>query len=476
MKRFTTTFFLLMFLFGNAAFLLAEETSIKSNDGEEFDLTQPLTQENVIGAYFGYTNVGNQSYIGLRLEPDLNFGKLGIGLDIPVMFNVKDGKFRTDEYKDGVAWLRMIRSLSWGVKKQDPLYLKFGKLNGAYLGYGMLINNYLNSPSYEKRKVGAEIDYCYKDFIGIEALYSDFNMKSLNLLGVRPYIKPLNFTGIPIIKTLDIGLQYVTDHDKTGNVISTDLNSNHNTFLGSQGMNAYAMDMGITLINMRSARLVLFASGAMLQKNTNPAFMDSVAKRSTTTEFVEAAQNYKNGYGASAGIDFKFKFLGNMVRLDTRLERLWHSDYFIPQFFDVSYEINKDERIMSLINAKQMKGIYGYLGASVLDKIKVGGGLMLPDEISEANPALLRLDLDGSEIMDNIVLRGSYIKGGLTNLERAFTLDGNSLLYLRAGYKLYSFMMVGVDYRWTWAANSEGKYVPSSYWAPFVGFSLDLPF
>jgi hypothetical protein len=340
----------------------------------------------------------------------------------------------------------------------------------------MLINNYSNSISLDKRKIGIDLDYCYKDFLGVEILYSDVDIRSLNLLGVRPYIKPLAFTKIPIIKTFDIGFQYVTDRDNTGSMLSTDATANRNTFVGSAGVTGKAVDMGVTLLNMSMVRLVAFASAAMLDKNNNSLLNDSITSLSAPAELRAAAANYDNGYGISAGLDLKVKFLGNLLRLDSRLERLWYTDYFTPHFFDVAYEMDKNARIVSNVMAKQQKGIYGDLALIVLDKIRVSGGLMLPDQVDEGNPALIRATLDASKLSSSILLEGEYIKGGITKLEDAITLDDRSLFSVRAAYKVAKMLHVGVNYHWTWAANVQGKFIPTSYWEPYVGFKFDLDF
>ena len=458
-----------------SATLLLGCTHVFSAESGEFDLNEPMKESNTLGAYFGYTNIGGESFVGFDIMPELQIGKLGVGLDIPLQFNVNTMEFRTDQYKDGVAWLRMIRYLSWGIKKQDAFYTKVGDLTGSYLGYGMLINNYSNSISQDKRKIGIDLDYCYNDFIGLELLYSDVDIRSLNLLGIRPYIKPLSFTGIPIIKTLDIGVQYVTDRDNTGRLVSTDASSNHNAFIGSSGISGKAVDMGVTLVNMPMVRLVAFGSAAMLDKNKGTALRDSL-NTTTDVDLQTAAANYKDGYGVSAGLDLKFKLIGNLLRMDTRLERLWYSDYYTSHFFDVAYEMNKDARILSNIKAKSQKGIYGDLGISVLDKIRVSGGLMLPDEVNAGNPALLRATLDASNLTDLLLLEGEYIKGGLTDLGDALTLDSRSLLSIRAAYRVAKMFYAGVNYHWTWAANAQGKFMPSSSWEPYVGFKFDLDF
>jgi hypothetical protein len=457
----------------------ANATSVTATDAvqqEGFDLSEPLSTSNTLGAYFGYTNVGGESFVGFQLQPELQLGKLGIGLDIPLQFNVSTHKFRTDQYTDGVAWLRMIRFLSWGVKKQDKLYAKVGDLTGSYLGYGMLINNYSNSISVDKRKIGIDLDVMFNDFVGLEMLYSDIDVRSLNLLGLRPYVKPLAFTHIPIVQTLNIGFQYVTDHDKTGSLLSSDATT-HNAFVGSAGMSGQALDMGITLLNIPMVRLEAYGSLAMLNKNKSHALgyaIDSIG--GTDAAFAQTASGYKNGYGASAGLDLKVKMLANLVRLEARAERLWYSNYFTPHFFDISYEMDKDARILSNVTATQQKGTYADLGVVVLSKIKVTGGMMIPDHIGNSNPALLHLMMDGSELSPSILLQGEYIKGGLTHWNQAFTLDNRSLLSVRAAYRLAKLVFVGVDYNWTWAANANGKFVPTSYWKPYVGFKFNLGF
>jgi len=498
MKNSLKVFLSLIFLSGSSLSLYAEDLDVTetttteetvetettaaventtSMEGGEFDMGQMMKKTNSLGAYFGYTNIGGESVIGFRLQPDLQIGKLGLGLDIPVQFSITDKKFRTEEFKDGVGLLRMIRFLSWGTKKQDDYYFKVGDLTGSFLGYGMLINNYSNSISVDKRKIGVDLDFCFGKMWGIEVLYSDVNVKSLNMLGIRPYIRPLGLTGIPIIKTFDIGVQYVTDRDRTGSMLAGDASSNHNTFIGASGVNAEAIDMGVTLLNMPMVRLQAFTSAARLERNKSAnlakALHDSINGHASA-EYIMDVQNYEKdgaGYGLSAGLDFKFKFLGNVLRLDARAERLWYTNNFIPHFFDVSYEMNKDARIMEAVTSKAEKGYYAELGLMVLSKIMVSGGLLMPDDMGPNNPALLRLVLDGSQISKAIVLEGEYVKGGLTSFNDVITLDERSLVSVRAAYKLLNMFCVGVDYNWTWV-NVGGKFKPSSYFAPYVGVKL----
>jgi len=444
--------------------------AFSQDEGEDggFDFGNKIDQTNALGMLMGYSNIADQSFFGLRVQPELHLGKFGMGLDIPLQVNLSTGKLRTDEFKDGVGVLRMIRYVSWGVKKRDPLYIRLGDISGSYLGYGMLINNFTNVTSFDKRKVGLNFDFCIKNFFGVEGLYSDFDGSSLNLLGVRPYIKPFGLTRIPVLRSLEIGASYVTDHDKTGPLSEK---AGITNLFTTSGMSGYGADIGLPLVSTPSIHLLLFAQYAMLDKNVDPDF--ELFYKTAGNPFVA---NYEAGTGTSVGMDFRFKILGNVLRMDTRLERLWYNDYFIPQFFDVNYEANRDARIASLTTTVKKQGIYGDLAITVLDKIRVSGGLMIPDNVNAANPALVKLDLDASQIVEKVVIKGTYIKGGLIDLGDAFKIDDRSLANVRVAYKLYSFLVVGVDYKWTWAVTKDGTFEASNYWTPYFGLSYQLPF
>ena len=142
---------------------------------------------------FGYMRVGNSDYFGLRIQPEISFLKFGIGLDIPVYVNLTKlpGKWDlyTDEFKGGVGALRLISYARWGVRKADPFFIRVGMLDNTTVGYGLLVENYTNSISFDQKKFGLNFDILVKNFIGLEGLYSDFNAASFNLMAIRPYIK-----------------------------------------------------------------------------------------------------------------------------------------------------------------------------------------------------------------------------------------------------------------------------------------------
>ena len=459
------------------AFFISAGTSYAQDDSEGFDFTQPeLEQTSNLAIPLLYSQVGEQGYVGIRIQPELVFGKLGFGLDIPVMFNVDDWKLRTDEFESGVGWLRMLRYIRWGVKKRDPVYVRVGELSGAYLGYGILVNNYENSVSFDKRKIGAEFDILINDMYGLEGMYSDFDFTSLNLLATRAYIRPLGKSGIPIIKTLDVGVSYVTDHDNTK--IITDSISIGNKYIES-GQNAIAGDIGVQLINNSFVHLTAFTQYAYLMENTSDSLkqdLNLIASLGLTPEQRTLIANYGSGSGISAGLDFKVKILDKVLRLDARLERVWYNDYFIPQFFDVGYEMGKDNKVLSLANSKGQQGTIGSLAVMVLSKVSVGGSLWIPDEMGEQAPALLQLNFDASKLSEKIVLKGYYVKTGLAEMSEALKIDDRSLAKLRIAYKFYKVLEIGLDYKWTFAVDENQEWTATNYITPYFGLSIPLNF
>ncbi len=440
-----------------------------NNAFENFDITNVLDEQSSLGANLGYTSIGGQKYLGFRLQSELAFGKFGVGIDVPLMFSLEGEGLRTEEFTSGVGWLRMIRYLRWGVKKRDPLYIKVGDLTGEWIGYGLLVDNYTNATSFEKRKLGVTWDILVKNFIGVEGLYSDIDMKSFNLLAIRPYLKPFGNTSIPILRTMDMGFTYVTDHDDT----ETDKLTYYPNEYIKDGVSAWAVDVGFMPINMSFMQLKVYAQYGGLAKNTSKAFEDY---RNTLlgSELAESAQNYDGSTGMGVGADFRFKLLGNVLRVDSKLERLWYKKYFMPQFFNAAYELKKDDRYKELITTDAKEGVYGALSVTALEKVRIGGSLMIPDKLSETAPAILTLHLDASQLIDKVILTGHYVKADLANLKDAFKLDERSLLTVRAGYKVYKFLVVGMDYKWTWSVMEDGKLKADNYATPYIGFHMPL--
>ncbi|CAN0169219.1 unnamed protein product, partial [Chrysoparadoxa australica] len=115
---------------------------------------------------------------------------------------------------------------------------------------------------------------------------------------------------------------------------------------------------------------------------------------------------------------------------------------------------------------------YGSLQGHILPKVQLGGSLMIPDEISEEAPAVVRLNADLERLADKVSLHASYIKGNLATLKDAFIFDENSLAKIRFIYHMNKFLAVGMDYYWAFAPADDGSYKATRYISPYFGLSI----
>ncbi|MEQ8239248.1 MAG: hypothetical protein RIA69_08535 [Cyclobacteriaceae bacterium] len=415
---------------------------------------------------FTMTLIDDQYYAGLTLQPEFSIGKVGVGLNVPILFGLEDQKVRTEMFKDGVGVARLVSYIRYGVQKRDPLYVKVGQLNNTMIGFGGLINNYTNTTSFEKRKVGVHYDVNYQGYAGIEGMYSDFNASSFNLFALRPYVRPFSRMPIPIIKTTEFGLTFIRDADQTST------GDTQYTFTEG-GIGAFGIDMGLTLLSIPFLQIDFFANYGRLNVEST-ALTDSLTVLYAQEQTDALSDGFSKGSGASVGVNFRFHFIANILSTDLRIERLNYSEHYLPQFFNTTYELNKDARILALASAGKMEGIYGSVQGHILQKIIIGGSLMIPDNISEASPAFVEVNANLDRLADKISVNGSYFKGNLTDLSDAFSLDENSLAQVRVMYHLNKWMAAGMDYYWAFTPTENGRYEATQYVAPYFGLSISF--
>jgi len=448
-----------------------ESDSIPKKERKEADKVEdfrkPMSGAGVDGSSFlggfTYTRIGGQDYAGLVLAPDIAIGKIGVGLNVPILYGLEDQKIRTEIFKDGVGPLRLIRYLRYGRQKEDPVFIKVGELQNIMLGYGGLVNFYTNTTSYEKRKVGAHFDFNWRNFTGIEGLYSDFDFTSQNLLSIRPYVRPLAFTDIPIAKTLEIGAIFTSDKDQTNIPVSDTENFNYS--FTESGINAFGFDIGLSVLKSSFIQIDLFATYNKLNVSSDTL---------TVLANFLGDNNFKNGSGSSFGANFRMHFIADIFKTDIRIERLSYSDNYLPQFFDASYELQKDARIASLIGVQATNGIYGSLTGHVLNKIQLGGSLMIPNNISTETPALVRVHADLDRFLDKYSVHASYTKVNLDDLGDAFRLDDRSLAKIQLLYHINKFIVTGVEYYYYWEPNEVGDFQPTRFILPYFGVNIDF--
>lgn len=442
-----------------------EEEEETTEDAEQVnDFRTPMNAGSSGGSFTGgftYTKIRKESYAGLNLSTEFDLGKVGIGLNIPILYGLESNSLRTEIFEDGVGPLRLITYARYGRQKQDQVYVKAGQLEGLMIGFGGLVNNYTNSASFEKRKVGIHFDVNYQGMGGLEGMYSDLNPSSVNMLALRPYVKPLFSTGIPVVSTFEIGATFVSDKDQTQ--VNTSDSTSTSYILTQEGVNAFGVDMGLTVFRSSFLQIDFFANYSKLNIESDTLSLLAA---------LSGVEDFETGSGMAVGLNFRLNFIANVFHTDVRLERLNYSDHYLPQFFNAGYEINKDSAISRLVTAEAKSGIYGSLSGQILNKVSLGGALLVPDEITETSPAFLRFHAQVDRLMDKFSLMGSYTKSNLTDFKDAWILDQNCLAKVRFIYHLNSFLATGIDYYWAFTTKEDGRYKADETVMPYFGLNI----
>ena len=188
--------------------ILDEKKSVE--ESEPVAPNKPLSMGLGIGSAVIYGELYNQ----LAFRPEINLGKIGVGLDL-IFYLDNEGKLKINEWdikNDPSLLFDKILYIKYGMKI-DPFWFKYGSIENMTLGYGGIINNYSNMMEFPSvRKVGANSGFSIGAFSG-EIFLS--NIKDISrggtVNGLRiSYTVSKNFP-------LSIGFNYILD----GNMFSS---------------------------------------------------------------------------------------------------------------------------------------------------------------------------------------------------------------------------------------------------------------
>ena len=184
----------------------------QSSDPPKAKPKKPLS----LGLGVGSATIDGVLYNQVALRPELSFGKLGLGLDLPLYID-NEGNIRKDEWDEASDIIDKFLYIRWG-EKSDPFWFKWGSLDNVTLGYGGLLSGYSNMMEFPSvRKVGINTGIGFGNF-GTELFLS--NMKDFSrggtLMGLRGTYKLSD--AIP----LTFGLNYVMDMNQFSGLKDSD--------------------------------------------------------------------------------------------------------------------------------------------------------------------------------------------------------------------------------------------------------------
>ncbi len=420
--------------------------------------------EGLFSGGFGLTWIDGEPHYSFQLQPEITFSNFGLGLDFNLQFG-SDGKVRTENFNEFSDYASIIRYVRYG-QKRDPVYVRLGALDYATLGHGSIMYMYNNSPSFDTRKIGLEFDIDFTDF-GFETVYGNFGQAGL--AGLRGYVRPLKFTeygSIPIIGNLEFGASVVSDFDKYATVTSGEIDSLTGKFkvIKDDGsMTALGFDIGLPVVRASFFKLDLYF------------------------DYVKLV-NYGNG--TALGMIMNFSGLG-LVDVQTKFERRFNGDNYLPAYFNSFYEIERFKfnqnsgavasKVQILKNSGDGlgNGFYGELLVKVLKTFDIIGSYQRLDK--HPRSGILHLSSLISPEGIPYVLRAGYDKINIRDEKDLFTLDDRSYLYVEFGYKPMPFMIVSLVYNWTYTPIRDSKdnvvgYKPQKKIEPRISFVYPFNF
>jgi len=299
-------------------------------------------------------NPTGEAWTKLGFQPDLSFGKFGIGIDLTLRFKlypspdeaieVYPGDWVPDYQDNGRSffdvYLPKLLYLRYGLKGEDPLYAKLGSISDLTLGNGFIMGSYSNMRFMPETRIfgldlgldGSLFDFPY---VGLELATG--NLARFDVLGARLFVRPLVGTEIPILKNAQVGLTVVVDRDPYLYLPATATPG----YPSAEAMTVYGADVTVPIIGGKLFPLAAFADLAFEPNSSAGAML-----------------------GAGGRI------LG-VILYGAQLRLL--QDGFIPSYFDGNYDLYrfaKHDYMRSSSGGDFFAGWYASLGTSFLeDKI-----------------------------------------------------------------------------------------------------------
>ena len=440
----------------------------------------PMTEDNALtgledtnfltsGLYGGgLTFIDGDAFVQLQLQPDIPLGKIGIGLDLILLYNpyaegtepqilAEDG----ESWDSPSTWLRLVRYIRYG-QPYDPLHIRFGELDYLTIGHGSIMSGYSN---YDRRGLRLNLrdpDNRY----GIETMLNDIG--SPTIFGGRGFWRPFQQAeNNNLLTRFELGATYLTD-------VNPDLEEE-----GEKPLSAVGLDVGFPIFETSTFRLDLYDDLAFLNTLSDTSASEELASE---TAVVANYSTTNLAWGNAVGIGFAF------TQAIFRVEYRIFGDGYIPSVFDYTYESAKSlspepdmPQFLGLETITEpRRGFFSQLIWHPLPQVHFLGTL---EDYTNSNPKLY-MGITESGLVPRLSLRAFYTKrdigeGGETHfVPDLFDLDEKSAFSVEARYEIFPPIetIVVREYRFRRVETAEGtsQFEPIHKTSFMVGVSTDF--
>ena len=450
---------------GILVFLLILPTSSPAQ--EDKTLTQMEQPDFLTSGLYGggLTFINGDTYVRLQLQPDIPLGKVGIGLDLILLYNpYAEGTEPQILAEDGEAWdnpstwLRLIRYIRYG-QPYDPFHFRFGELDYLTIGHGSIMSGYSN---YDRRGLRLNLRNSENRY-GIETMMNDIGNPTI--FGGRGFYRPFQREeNNNLLTRFELGATYLTD-------INPNLQE-----AGEDPLSAVGLDVGFPIFETSTFRLDLY---------DDIAFLNTLPEENTQTEIALTEENSVTtnlAWGNAVGVGFSF------TQTLFKIEYRTFGDGYIPSVFDYTYESAKSlapepdmPQFLGLeANTEPRRGFFSQLVWHPLPQIHFFGTF---EDYTNSEPKLY-MAFTESGLVPRFSLRAFYTKrdigeGAETNFfGDLFDLDEKSAFSVEVRYEVFPPVVTIVtrEYRFRRVETAEGisQFEPIHKTSFMVGVSTNF--
>jgi|GEM_PF-4380430 len=351
-------------------------------------------------------------YATLSLAPTFSVGKISAGFNIDMLFNTASDPggsiVRQSELKVG----HLIRFVRYG-NPSDATFFHVGALERTSIGHGWLVSRYSNQVTDQSRRTGlwAKLD---RPIGGVEAIVS--NLGAAEIYGGRFFLRPFNYGGNGgMVGRLAVGATILLDDDP----------GRGRTRTPRPSVGLFGLDIEFPLIKKEKISLIPYGDFGKI--------LDS-------------------GSGFTAGVQLNVAEPGDPLYVRGRLAHQTLGKGFAPAFFEETYETvsilgsgtTKTEQLRPLPGAQ---GAMGEMEVTFLRRLLLSASYR--NYGGRSDGGVFHAEAHIARLIPNLTLHAVYDKQNIRNFGDIRTLDDRSVVMAEIQYRLHAYLVVGIDYRWT---------------------------
>jgi hypothetical protein len=424
----------------------------------------PDAMRGMAGGDLGFGKIGGDYYFRLNLGTELEFGKIALGIQVPLNFRLSNRclpspvpggpedcslntTLRKEDWDEVADYVRVVRYFRYG-RPSDPFYARLGELHGATFGHGTILNSYYNAINLDTYKLGIQLNVNTL-YGGAQTLMD--NLVQPGLFGARLYVRPVSFWAPDsYANNLAVGLTLIGDAYAPVGQPQATRTSGHEPSMSNSAMGILGVDVEFAILRTKIIDVIPYSD-----------------------------VNHILGAGAGwhLGVLTKLRPL-DRLGLNFRLEYRYLGSQYLPGYFDSHYDIQRytfpigcpvakydyvrgripDPRPASCpIVGLQGSGFYGEGVFSFFDLVTV---LMAYEDAEGPNNSNLLLSLQ-LPAFEAVKLAAYYYKRFFDGISEAFSLN-NAVLVAEARIRMYSILYFIARYARTWRLSADGATFDST--------------